>query len=447
MKNYGIILASGTGSRFGGELPKQLAKISGKTILEHTIQVFENSKQIDHIIVVINPNFRYLFEKIILNSNFKKIIKVVNGGNSRKESSCIGINCIDDNEANVIIHDSVRPFLSNEIISDCIKALEKNNAVDVAIPATDTLIEVENSYIVNIPKRERFMQGQTPQCFKLSLIKKAHELSKDDSDFTDDCGLILKYNLDKVFVVNGSNTNIKITYKEDIFLADKLFQINSKKINENKILNLKNKVAIIFGGSDGIGKIIANKLTNEGVKVFNLSKRNGFDITNYELINNKIKEIYTTMGSIDFIISTAGVLNMGTIISRNIEDISHEIAINYIAQINIVKSSIQYLKETKGHILLFTSSSYTKGRALYSTYSSSKAAIVNFTQAIAEECLDFGIKINVINPQRTATTMRFKAFGKEDPDTLLDPEIVANTAINTLYSDLTGQVIDVRKKH
>ncbi|EMG6676058.1 SDR family oxidoreductase, partial [Campylobacter coli] len=125
--------------------------------------------------------------------------------------------------------------------------------------------------------------------------------------------------------------------------------------------------------------------------------------------------------------------------------IINEISINYIAQINLVKSSLQYLKETKGHILLFTSSSYTRGRALYSIYSSSKAAIVNFTQAIAEECSDFDVKINVINPQRTATDMRFKAFGKEDPDTLLDPKVVAKAAIDTLKSNLTGQVIDVRK--
>ncbi|ELU1705119.1 SDR family oxidoreductase, partial [Campylobacter coli] len=131
--------------------------------------------------------------------------------------------------------------------------------------------------------------------------------------------------------------------------------------------------------------------------------------------------------------------------SRNFSDIINEISINYIAQINLVKSSLQYLKETKGHILLFTSSSYTRGRALYSIYSSSKAAIVNFTQAIAEECSDFDVKINVINPQRTATDMRFKAFGKEDPDTLLDPKVVAKAAIDTLKSNLTGQVIDVRK--
>ncbi|EIX6261636.1 2-C-methyl-D-erythritol 4-phosphate cytidylyltransferase, partial [Campylobacter coli] len=307
MKNYGIILASGIGKRFGSELPKQLVKISGKTIFEHTLQIFENSSHIDYIIVVVNPLYKNFFEKIIINSKTSKVLKIVNGGDTRKESSAIGIGCIEEQEANVIIHDSVRPFLSEDIIKRCIKALRTHNAVDVAIPATDTLIEIENNYIKEIPKRENYMQGQTPQCFKLSLIKKAHELSKNDNDFTDDCGLILKYNLDKVYVVKGSNTNIKITYREDIFLADKLFQINSKNIQEYKNnFDFPNKVAIIFGGNNGIGKIIAEDLSSFGVKTYPLSRGNGCDISDYATTNKKILEIYQKNKRIDFIISSAG---------------------------------------------------------------------------------------------------------------------------------------------
>lgn len=123
--------------------------------------------------------------------------------------------------------------------------------------------------------------------------KKAHELSKNDNDFTDDCGLILKYNLDKVYVVKGSNTNIKITYREDIFLADKLFQINSKNIQEYKNnFDFSNKVAIIFGGNNGIGKIIAEELSSFGVKTYPLSRGNGCDISDYTTTNKKILEIY-----------------------------------------------------------------------------------------------------------------------------------------------------------
>lgn len=98
-----------------------------------------------------------------------------------------------------------------------------------------------------------------------------------------------------------------------------------------------------------------------------------------------------------------------------------------------------------GGILLFTSSSYTRGRALYSTYSSTKAGIVNLTQALAEELSSDKIKINVINPERTATPMRTKAFGKEPEDSLLSVEKAGKMSLKTLLSDLTGQVIDIRR--
>ena len=94
MKNYGIILASGSGVRFGSETPKQFIKIAGKTVLEHTIELFEKAQKIDEIIVVISPEYRYVFEDILLKNNYKKITKVLNGGATRKESSYIGISSI-----------------------------------------------------------------------------------------------------------------------------------------------------------------------------------------------------------------------------------------------------------------------------------------------------------------------------------------------------------------
>ena len=112
--------------------------------------------------------------------------------------------------------------MTETILSDCVKALEKYSAVDVAIPSADTIIKVNNDTIDSIPNRAELQRGQTPQCFKLSLIKKAHELSKGDNNFTDDCGLIVKYNLAEVYVVAGSGENIKITYPEDIFMADRI---------------------------------------------------------------------------------------------------------------------------------------------------------------------------------------------------------------------------------
>ena len=125
LKNYGIILASGTGSRYGSDVPKQFIKIGGKTILEHTIEVFENASEIDKIIIVITPEYRHVAENILLKNKYLKISNLLNGGETRKDSSFIGINSIDDEEANVIIHDCARPFLTNRIITDCVNALKK----------------------------------------------------------------------------------------------------------------------------------------------------------------------------------------------------------------------------------------------------------------------------------------------------------------------------------
>ena len=103
-----------------------------------------------------------------------------------------------------------------------------------------------------------------------------------------------------------------------------------------------------------------------------------------------------------------------------------------------------HLAASSGQLLLFTSSSYTRGRAGYSLYSATKAGVVNLAQALADEWADSGIRVNCLNPQRTRTPMRTKAFGEEPADSLLDPEYVAAVALRVLESDLTGQVVDVR---
>ncbi len=446
MKNYGIILASGSGNRYGSDIPKQFVKIAGKTVFEHTVEIFEAAKDIDEIIVVITPEYRHFGEELILKNSYKKVTRLLNGGATRKESSSIGINSIEDEEANVIIHDCARPFLSQRIIADCVKALEKYNAVDVAIPSADTIIKVKEDIIESVPDRKYLKRGQTPQCFKLSTIKKAHELSKNDGNFTDDCGLIIKYNLCDVYVVEGEGENIKITYPEDIFMADRLFQVRNMECPNNIDLSeLKEKVVVVFGGTSGIGECIAKQAAEYGALTFPVSSRTGCDITDYESVCSFLEGVYQKASHIDYVVNTAGVLRMGKLLDRDIEDIKKDIDVNYVGAINVSKAAIPYLSKTQGAILQFTSSSYTRGRALYSTYSSTKAGIVNLVQALAEELSPDKIRINVINPERCATPMRFKAFGKEPEDSLLSPEKAAEVSLRTLLSDLTGQVIDVRR--
>jgi len=222
MKYYAIILASGTGSRSGLNIPKQFYKIKNKTLLEYSIDAFENNSKIDSIIVVSNPDFIDLTKGVLDRNNYKKVKKLIAGGKTRQESSYNGVFAIDEAAAKVLIHDAVRPFISDEIINSCIYALENYDAVNVAIECSDTIIEVDDkNCIKNVPNRKTLRRCQTPQCFDLNLIKKAHNLAKEDKNFTatDDCSLILHNNLADIYVVEGSVNNIKITYPSDIKIA------------------------------------------------------------------------------------------------------------------------------------------------------------------------------------------------------------------------------------
>lgn len=450
--NYAIILASGKGERCGYNIPKQFIKIAGKTVLEHTLNVFENNKNIDKIIIVINPDYRNFTEEILLKNNYSKILSLLNGGCTRQESSKIGVFSIQDQEANVLIHDAVRPLISDNIINNCIEYLKKYDVIDTAISTSDTIIKRNDDFFIDeIPNRNFLMRGQTPQAFKLSLIKQAHKLAENDAslNITDDCGLVLHYNLAKVFIIKGEESNIKITMPEDISIVDKLFQIRkSYFIEENISLNnLKSKIVVIFGASKGIGLSCKKIAENFGAKVYSFSKSGGLSIENFSSIQNQLEKIFNEEGKIDIVINSVGILKIGKLVDRDINDINQEINVNYIGSVNVAKASYKYLKESKGNLIFFTSSSYTKGRGLYSVYSSSKAALVNLTQALSEEFYNDEIRVNIINPERTNTPMRWNNFGFEPKETLLSPDVVAEITLKVSLSNITGQIIDVRRKN
>jgi len=145
------------------------------------------------------------------------------------------------------------------------------------------------------------------------------------------------------------------------------------------------------------------------------------------------------------VVATAGILPRGSLLETTEETIYAATEVNYLAPVFIAQVFFPHLHRTSGSLLLFTSSSYTRGRSGYSLYSSAKAAVVNLTQALADEWSELGVKVNCVNPERTQTPMRVRAFGAEPPDTLLSSMSVALTSIDVLVSDLTGQVIDVRR--
>ncbi|RKY20381.1 MAG: hypothetical protein DRP90_03535 [Planctomycetota bacterium] len=293
------------------------------------------------------------------------------------------------------------------------------------------------------------MLGQTPQGFRLSVLKKAYELfTQNPVKVTDDCGLVVKYGLGRVGVVCGDRFNMKVTYPEDLYYADKVFQVKSQSltnVSSDHLADLADRVIVVFGGNRGIGRRISEMAKGFGARAYVFSRRNGCDVSNVKSVQKVLREIYQDEGRINYVVNTAALLRMGTLDSRSYESIAAEMTTNYYGTIVVAKESFRYLAETKGSLLLFTSSSYTRGRAFYCVYSSTKAAVVNVAQALAEEWAPFGCSVNVINPERTNTEMRRENFGLENPSTLLDPDQVAKLSLLVLLSDFTGQVIDVRR--
>lgn len=229
MKNIAIILAGGTGNRLNAGIPKQFIKLAGKTIIEHTLYTFQKNECIDEIAIISNKDYLHTVEEMVIRNRFTKVSKILHGGKERYDSTLAALNAFSE-EANLLIHDAVRPLVSDRIIHDVVEALEKYEAVDTALPTIDTIIEVDENYdfIKNIPNRHLLYRSQTPQAFKTHILKKAYEIALQDPNFqtTDDCGVIKKYLPEvKIKIVTGENRNIKLTYPEDLFLLERLFEI------------------------------------------------------------------------------------------------------------------------------------------------------------------------------------------------------------------------------
>ena len=226
-KNIAVVLAGGSGRRIGGDLPKQFLQVGGRRIIEYSIEAFEKNAGIDEIAVVVNKDFVFLMEEIAAANSWSKLKHILNGGNERSDSSMSAIQAYEGIDCNLIFHDAVRPMVSQRIISDVVSALETYNSIAVAVPATDTIVKVDESgrMISEILQRQLLRCQQTPQAFRYETIAEAYKLALADSNFvaTDDCGVVSRYlPNEKIFIVDGEDSNIKVTYPKDLSLLENL---------------------------------------------------------------------------------------------------------------------------------------------------------------------------------------------------------------------------------
>ncbi len=230
-RTIAVVLAGGTGSRIGGAIPKQLIEVAGKTVLEHTLDVFSAADCVDEIVLLMHPDHVDAAQRIA--AGVPKLSRVLAGGATRNASTGNALEALRSvaDDPYVLFHDAVRPLLEARIIDDVVTALDTYRAVDVAILSADTIIEVDDDQIVTgVPDRAHLRRGQTPQAFHLSTIRAAYDQAWQDPDFaaTDDCSVVSRYLPDvAIKVVEGSDRNLKITRPIDVLIADQLLRMSA----------------------------------------------------------------------------------------------------------------------------------------------------------------------------------------------------------------------------
>ena len=424
--NVAIILAGGKGERFGGEVPKQFVVLHGHRVMDYAIKAFEQHPAIDQIIIVVPANWK---SEIIAEYPQHTVVL---GGNTRRESSYNGLIACPTNTDNVLFHDAARPFLDYDTIQRVIDGLKIASAVDTAIPATDTIIEVKESKITDMPIRDFLFQGQTPQGFHYDVIRKAHETISVET--TDDIRLAMEMGIECISVA-GSQFNFKITSSNDLYMAERVTQINARKTN--KIPNFKGKKVLVFGGTGGIGSALVKRLIEDDAIVTSLGSE--VDISQKSLPDNLNQEW-------DIIIHSAGLFIKKPFAELSVNEWDNVMSINFRSAFLVAQLAHKTMKEGGWLTFIGTSSSH-RGRTSQSVYAASKAALNNLTQSLAAEFLDNHIRVNCINPPRTDTAMRHKAFPGENKNLLANPKNVAEDILRYCDGDETGHIVNLKYSH
>lgn len=244
MQTVAVVLAGGSGRRVGSSTPKQLQPLAGRSLIEHCVAAFDQAPGVDHVLVVavadIIPQVRQEL------SGYRKVVAIISGGVARTDSTRQAIDWLTEwaqagpaqapaarsgaaggpaPDCKVLFHDAARPLVDQQIIADCVAALDNWQAVGVVVPSADTIVELAEGKIQRVLPRDSLGRCQTPQGFRLSVIRHAYQLAADDPGFaaipaTDDCGVVLRYLPDvPIGAVTGSDRNMKITYATDFAIA------------------------------------------------------------------------------------------------------------------------------------------------------------------------------------------------------------------------------------
>jgi 2-C-methyl-D-erythritol 4-phosphate cytidylyltransferase len=222
MKTVAIIPAAGSSKRMQNNISKQYLLLDGIPVLAHTLTIFQRSPQIDEIFLIVpKRDIEFALNGIAERYGISKVSKILAGGKERQDSVRNGIDALESDHDIVVIHDGVRPFISEELVHSVILEASRVRAVTVGVPVKDTVKSIDrHGIVVETLNRNHLWLTQTPQAFEREIIREAYKAAYRDNFYgTDDASLVERMGV-RVTMIRGSYDNIKITTKDDVVLAE-----------------------------------------------------------------------------------------------------------------------------------------------------------------------------------------------------------------------------------
>lgn len=230
--NAAIIVAGGSGERSGLSSGKQLARVSGRAVLTHTLQVFADSERVHEIVVVVHPDRLEEYLRVAIEPVASdKVTTIVAGGDSRQQSVANGLATVSPGASAIAVHDGARPLVTPSLVSavfDALAADESLAGLVVGHPSYDTLKHVDSHHgIIDTPDRSTLWAAQTPQVFRAQTLREAYELAERDGFLgTDDASLVERLGL-RVAMFPGPRDNLKVTMPEDLLIVEHLLKLRA----------------------------------------------------------------------------------------------------------------------------------------------------------------------------------------------------------------------------
>ncbi len=424
--NIGVILAAGDSKRFGGYMHKQYLKLNGVEVVGYSIRAMKACDDIDEILLVVDEE--EFASQYIAN---KYQVKCIRGGGTRNVSIRNAIDYIKQNYVcnKVIFHDSVRPLVNSSKFSDILRQLNDYDAVVTADEIIDALVNINYDGV----RRTDYKLIQSPEGFKFDKIANFNANS-------DALAIVSQVEDAKIKTVKSDVFNMKITYPEDLFIAEQLMRLNYYSVNHNELFlsaEVPNKV-LLLGGSGGVGLAIKEFLIQNNID-FKSPSHKELDLETITV--DKLKE-YCGEFVPDAIINAAAVYyddndglsnTFDEIFSVNVK--ANEILIEFAKTLN-----------SKINLVLLSSSSSTKGRENLTNYSAAKSALNSIVESQARGLADRTIYLNAIIPEKVNTPLIAKLHKtKINSRELLEPKDVINAIMYFAVAREYGRLVHIRK--